>query len=130
MRLVIRCSDARRASLPPRHGAGHDPEQRMRPRSLNRRQPGPPRRIAGAQLLQQVIPLELQLTARDGEPARGAGAMDLPPREPVATVHGLRVNGPEVLRHEPDGGRPLPEPDELRVMTVSAPLPREHGLRE
>jgi len=108
--------------------AVYNPEEWVRfwrPHFLYARQPP---RIALYQLFHEVLPFELDLSAGNGEEAGCAQAADLFGRKTVAAVQSLHVNGPQILRNEPDGLRSCTKTHKLRVVNISFRLSLKNGL--
>lgn len=74
------------------------------------------------------MPFELELAACDSEVARCSGTTDLRACKMVTAIHCLSVNAPQVLGNEPDGGRSLLKPRQLRMMGVPMRLSPKDGL--
>lgn len=117
-------------AFPASHRAGNDPEDRVRLRAGDVANAPVITWRARAQLAQQVLPLVLDLAARDDKAPATARAADPTAIESILPCFGLRSNIAQVIRDATHGRPGLAKAEKLWVMTVAARCAPQHRLRE
>jgi len=113
-----------------RNAAAHHAKQRVRARALQFAELSEPLRIADSQFPEQVLPFELELSARNREPAERASPSDSLGRKRIAARHCFLVHDAQVLGNATDRRIVCAEPQQLRVMSIPLRLASQHSLRK